>query len=101
MEQSTLTNEEYDSMYKLQNLAHMNIYLNESSNLKFNNSEEFKEYQKYKEDLVNKIKNNKITTTYEDLDKDSLFNSKTNLNNSVNSNTYLQEKSKSIQGIHC
>eukprot|EP00833_Pecoramyces_ruminatium_P003809 jgi/Orpsp1_1/1177841/evm.model.c7180000063080.1 len=95
-EQHKTSNEEFNSIYQLQNLSHINKYLNESSNLKFNNSEEFKEYQKYKEDLVNKIKNNKITTN-KILNKDSIFDNKTNIKNIINSNTFSQENSTTIQ----
>lgn len=98
-EQHKTSNEEFNSIYQLQNLSHINKYLNESSNLKFNNSEEFKEYQKYKEDLVNKIKNNKITTN-KILNKDSIFDNKTNIKNIINSNTFSQENSTTIQGIN-
>ena len=72
----------------------MNKYLNGPSSLKFNNSEEFKEYQKYKEDLVNKIKNNKKT----DNDTNSNVNSNDSINklksNRINSN----ENSFAIKG---
>jgi len=80
----------------------MNKYLNEPSNLKFNNSEEFKEYQKYKEYLVNKIKNNKLIP-HKKMDKDTMFNTKSksndSLNNSKTNSIDLKENSSTVQGI--
>jgi len=77
----------------------MNKYLSESSNIKLNNNEEFKEYQKSKKDSVNKINNNKIIT-HKTLNKSSLFNSKVIINELINTNSYIQEKTEAIQGIN-
>ncbi|KAL6602331.1 hypothetical protein U3516DRAFT_831101, partial [Neocallimastix sp. 'constans'] len=93
---SDADNEKSNSLYKLKNLSQMNKYLSESSNIKLNNNEEFKEYQKSKKDSVNKINNNKIIT-HKTLNKSSLFNSKVIINELINTNSYIQEKTEAIQ----
>ncbi|OUM59298.1 hypothetical protein PIROE2DRAFT_15185 [Piromyces sp. E2] len=101
VDKNDTSNEDF-SLYQLQKITHMDKYLNESYKLKFNSSKEFNEYQKYKEDLVNKFKNNKIATQ-SILDNNSLFNSNSNTttnettNKIVNSNTFSKENSTTLQ----